>query len=191
MWYIDIKNAFFIFIYVYCPCRLRCMLGNSFSWACSVVHQRFTHTKYLWLFGYFPSPLNKTIDKNILIIISNERNFFTFYLDSFWMQCLDPKHDCIWCINQSTSQTVDWKIKVEREKKNTAHGDIIITPESKGMPTIGSSTVTIKSSNNRQQNFTKPDTSWWSKYLGTWSFSSTLSKKCREFYAQKKSLNRY
>lgn len=82
--YIDIINAFFIFIYVYCPCRLRCMLGKSFSWACSVVHQRFTHTKYLWLFGYFPSPLNKTIDKNILIIISNERNFFTFYLDSFW-----------------------------------------------------------------------------------------------------------
>lgn len=36
--------------------------------------------------------------------------------DSFWMQCLGPKHDCIWCINQS-SQTVDWKIKVEREKK--------------------------------------------------------------------------
>lgn len=115
--YIDIINAFFIFIYVYCPCRLRCMLGKSFSWACSVVHQRFTHTKYLWLFGYFPSPLNKTINKNILMIISNERNFFTFYLDSFWMQCLDPKHDCIWCINQSTSQTVDWKIKVEREKK--------------------------------------------------------------------------
>lgn len=51
------------------------------------------------------------------MIISNERNFFTVYLDSFWMQCLDPKHDCIWCINQSTSQTVDWKIKVEREKK--------------------------------------------------------------------------
>lgn len=82
------------------------------------------------------------------------------------------------------------KLKWKEKKKNTAQGDIIFTPESEGMPTIGSSTVTVKSSNNRQQNFTKPDTSW-SKYLGTWSFSSTLSKKCTEFYAQQKSLNRY
>lgn len=103
---------------MYCPCRLRCMLGNSFSWACSVIHQRFTHIKYLWLFGYFPSPLNKTINEKSsydYIWWLKEDNLL-LSKDSFWMQCLGPKHDCIWCINQS-SQTVDWKIKVEREKK--------------------------------------------------------------------------
>lgn len=121
--YVVIIDAFFdSSLYMYCPCRLRCMLGNSFSWACSVVHQRFTrHTKYLWLFGYFPSPLNKMINKNILMITSDDlkKEICLLSEDAFWMQiCLDPKHDCIWYINQSTSQTVDWKIKVEKEKKH-------------------------------------------------------------------------
>lgn len=53
-------------------------------------------------------------------------------------------------INQLHKLWTEKLIKSGKRKKNTAHGDIIFTPESEGMPTIGSSTVTIKSSNNRQ-----------------------------------------
>lgn len=72
-----------------------------------------------------------------------------------WIQNMIAYDESINQLHKLWTEKLKWKEK----KKNTAQGDIIITPESEGMPTIGSSTVTIKSSNNRQQKFTKPDTS--------------------------------
>lgn len=195
--YVVIIDAFFdSSLYMYCPCRLRCMLGNSFSWACSVVHQRFTrHTKYLWLFGYFPSPLNKMINKNILMISSDDlKKEICYFLKMpfeckyAWIQNMIAYDISINQLHKLWTEKLKWK-----RKKSTSQSDIIITPESEGMSTVGSSTVDnqiIKQSSKK--NLTKPDTSWSSHTLVHGAFLQHWVKNAGStFYAQQKFLNKY